>query len=248
VVGPERLSYAFAHLLAFGGLGSDKRRPMGIQVKICGVSSAAAADAAVRAGAEFVGLVFHPQSPRRVLAEQAAQLAGRLRGRVRIVALLSDPKDEDVDLAVAAAKPDFLQLHGRETPERVSDLRARFGKPVIKAIAVADASDVAIASKYERVADMLLFDAKVSGSASRPGGHGNAFDWQLLRGRTFRRPWLLAGGLTVENVARAIRAAEPNGVDVSSGVETAPGVKDSEMIRAFIASVRAAEFAPEEQK
>jgi phosphoribosylanthranilate isomerase len=237
-----------AHLLAFRGFGGDKRRPMGIQVKICGISSAEAADAAVRAGAEFVGLVFHPQSPRRVMPDQAAQLAARLRGRVRIVALLFDPKDEEVAAAFAAARPDFLQLHGRETPERVSDLRTRFGKPVIKAIGVADAADVASAAAYEMVADMLLFDAKAPGCALRPGGHGSAFDWQLLRGRTFSRPWLLAGGLSAENVTRAIHAAEPDGVDISSGVETAPGVKDPEMIRAFIASVRAAELAPEEQK
>lgn len=221
---------------------------MGIEIKICGISSAAAADAAVRAGADFVGLVFHPQSPRQVLAEQAAQLAARLRGRVRIVALLSDPKDEEIASAVAAAKPDFIQLHGRETPERISDLRAHFDRPIIKAIAVADASDIASATVYEQVADMLLFDSKATGAALRPGGHGSAFDWQLLRGRTFSRPWFLAGGLTAENVARSIRAAEPFGVDVSSGVETAPGVKDSEMIRAFISSVRAAELAPEEQK
>ncbi len=214
---------------------------MPIQVKICGLTSAEAADAALSAGVDYAGLVFHSGSPRNLAPDQAASLAARLRGRTRIVVLLADAKDDAIAGAIAAAAPDFLQLHGKETPDRVGEIRARFGKPVIKVIPVADASDVASAAAYE--ADMLMFDAKAPESASRPGGHGAAFDWQLLRGRSFPRPWLLAGGLNAENVARAIRACDAPGVDVSSGVETSPGVKSPEMIRDFVAKARNANYA-----
>jgi phosphoribosylanthranilate isomerase len=220
---------------------------MSIQVKICGITSADAADAAMKSGAEFVGLNFFPASPRNLKPEQAAALAARMRNRSRLVVLLADARDEEIAVAVSAAKPDFLQLHGRENPERIAAVRVRFGLPVIKAISVADADDLAEVSAFEKVADMLLFDAKPPVSASRPGGHGAAFDWQLLRGRTFARPWLLAGGLTAENVGRAIRSAEAPGVDVSSGVELAPGLKSADMIRDFVAAVRATEFAREPQ-
>lgn len=217
---------------------------MTIQVKICGISSAEAADAVVRAGADFAGLVFHPRSPRRVTIEQAAHLSNRLRGGVRVVALFSDPKDDELAAVIAAVQPDFLQLHGQEAPSRVAEIRSRFGRPVVKAIPVAEADDLAPVPQWERVADMLLFDAKSPRSATREGGHGAAFDWQLLRGRTFKRPWLLAGGLNAENVARAIKATGAKAVDVSSGVETA-GVKDSELIKRFVVSARAALFARE---
>jgi phosphoribosylanthranilate isomerase len=220
---------------------------MSIQVKICGITSADAADAAMRAGADFVGLNFHPHSPRSLKPEQATSLAVRMRGRCRLVALLADAGDEEIAVAVAAAKPDFIQLHGRENPGRIASVRLRFGLPVIKAMALADAGDLAEVAAFEKVADMLLFDAKAPANASRPGGHGAAFDWQLLRGRTFSRPWLLAGGITTENVARAIRAAEAPGVDVSSGVETSPGIKSADMIRDFVAAVRTAEFVKEAQ-
>jgi phosphoribosylanthranilate isomerase len=218
---------------------------MRVQVKICGITSAEAADAAAGAGADFAGLVFFPASPRDLKAEQGASLAARLRGRCRIVALLVDARDEEIAAAVQAARPDFLQLHGRETPERVAAIKARFTIPVIKSIAVAEAADLACVPAYETVADMLLFDAKAEASAVRPGGHGAAFDWQLLRGRKFSRPWLLAGGLDAGNVARAIGTGAAPGVDVSSGVETAPGNKDPQLIRDFIAAARQAEFAKE---
>jgi phosphoribosylanthranilate isomerase len=218
---------------------------MAIEVKICGIASAAAADAVVRAGADFAGLVFHPHSPRRVALDQAAQLSARLKGRARVVALFSDPSDDDLAAAIAAANPDMIQLHGREAPPRVAEIRARFGLPVIKAIAVAEADDLGSVPHYERVADMLLFDAKPPHSAAREGGHGAAFDWQLLRGRSFKRPWFLAGGLNPENVARAIRSAGAKAVDVSSGVETAPAVKDADLIGRFVAAARAAQFARE---
>jgi phosphoribosylanthranilate isomerase len=216
---------------------------MAIAVKICGINSPAAADAAAAAGADYAGLVFFPRSPRAVNPEQAASLAGHLRGRCQIVALTVDATDPALETIVKACCPDLLQLHGGESPERVAATRHRFGLPVIKAIAVADSADLAAVSAYERVADMLLFDAKTPLSAERPGGHGTAFDWQLLRGRKLSRPWLLAGGLNADNVARAIRACDAPGVDCSSGVETAPGIKDPHLIREFVAAARSAQFA-----
>ena len=216
---------------------------MGILVKICGINSAEAADAAARARADLAGLVFHPKSPRHLSLEAARALAGRLRGKLRLVALLSDANDETVGAVLRAVTPDFLQLHGSETPERVGQLRARFGAPVIKAIAVAEAADFAAIPDYEAVADMLLFDAKAPVGAARQGGHGAAFDWQLLRGRKFSRPWLLAGGLHPGNVARALAVSGAPGVDVSSGVESAPGVKDVQLIADFVSAARNAKFA-----
>jgi phosphoribosylanthranilate isomerase len=216
---------------------------MSVEVKICGINSVEAADAALAARADFAGLVFHPRSPRRVTLEQAVSLGTRLKERTRVVALLVDPSDEEAAIAVRAVAPQLLQLHGKETAERVAALRTRFGIPVMKVIAVADASDLSIVPAYEKVADRLMFDAKPPSGATREGGHGAAFDWQLLRGRKFARPWLLAGGLTPDNVARAIQTAEAPGVDVSSGVETAPGVKNAELIAAFAKNARAASHA-----
>jgi phosphoribosylanthranilate isomerase len=177
--------------------------------------------------------------------EQARAIAERLRGRVRIVALLANPSDMAIADAIAAARPDFIQLHGDEPPERVAELRARSGRPVIKAMGISGAADFAALPDYEAVADMLLFDAKpVPGTI--PGGRGRAFDWLLVRTRTISRPWLLAGGLDSGNVGRAIQSSGARCVDVSSGVESAPGVKDHEAIRAFVAAARRAEFAAEE--
>jgi len=206
---------------------------MGVLIKICGINSVEAADAAIRAGADFAGLVFHKKSPRNLAPEQARTLAAHLRGRVRLVALLADASDDEIGTAVKAAEPDFVQFHGGETPARTADIRARFGVPVIKAFTVAEPSDLAEVAGYD--ADMLLFDAK----GERAGGNGVAFDWQLLRGRSFSRPWLLAGGLNPGNVARAIAASGAPGVDVSSGVETAPGVKSPELILKFVSEARA---------
>jgi phosphoribosylanthranilate isomerase len=150
-------------------------------------------------------------------------------------------------VAVDAVKPDFIQLHGAESPDRVAQIRARFGTGIIKVIGVAEAVDLSVAVKYEECADMFLFDAKPPTGAQREGGHGAPFDWQILRGRSFARPWLLAGGLNPENVVRAIRASGAPGVDVSSGVETEPGKKNAELIAQFVASARSAEFAKEVQ-
>jgi phosphoribosylanthranilate isomerase len=220
---------------------------MRVQVKICGITSAEAADAAVKAGADLLGLVFHPRSPRNLAPDQAASLAGRLRGRIRLVALVADADDETIGAVMKSVAPDFLQLHGAESPARTGEIRARFGCPVIKALAVAEAADFVSVTAYEAAADMLLFDAKAPDGAGRPGGHGAAFDWQLLRGRIFTRPWLLAGGLSSENVGRAIAASGAPGVDVSSGVETAPGRKCPQMIRDFVAAAHQAQFAREAQ-
>lgn len=217
---------------------------MAVQVKICGLTRPQDAAAVIAAGADFAGLVFHPRSLRHLEAEQARAIAERLRGRVRIVALLADPSDSLLAEAMAAAEPELIQLHGSETPARVAEIRARFGGSVIKALGIADENDFDSLSAYEAVADMLLFDAKpVAGAV--PGGRGRAFDWQLLRKRTITKPWLLAGGLDAQNVARAIRASGARAADVSSGVESAPGVKDHDAIRAFVMAARMAEFETE---
>jgi phosphoribosylanthranilate isomerase len=210
---------------------------MALLVKICGINTAEAADAAVRAGADFVGLVFHPKSPRHLSAEAGKALADRLRGRVRLVALVADGDDETIAAVVNAVRPEFLQLHGRETPDRAGAIRSRFGVPVIKAVAIAEASDFDALPAYYPTADMLLLDAKAP-EGLRAGGHGVAFDWQLLANRKISRPWFLAGGLNPENVARAVATAAPPGVDVSSGVETAPGLKSPERIAAFVSAAR----------
>ena len=213
---------------------------MTIQVKICGLTSPGAIDAAVGAGAVYGGLVFHPTSPRFVAPEKAHALAQRMRGRLRCVALITDMDDARIAALIKAVAPDFLQLHGGETVQRTADIRARFGVAVIKALAVAEASDLAVAADYEKVADMLMFDAKPPKGADRPGGHGAAFDWKILSGRAFRKPWFLAGGLDPENVARAIALSGARKVDVSSGVESAPGVKEPSRISAFIDATRLA--------
>lgn len=219
---------------------------MSVSVKICGITTPAAAEAVLRAGADFGGLVFFPRSPRHVSLDRARNLASIMRGRVRIVTLMVDPADAEVAEVVAAVSPDLIQLHGKETPARVAAIAALAKRPIIKAIAVAESADAAGASAYDEVAEFFLFDAKADISATRPGGLGAAFDWQLLAGRTFKRPWGLAGGLSPENVARAIRIAGPSFVDASSGVEDTPGVKSPEKIIAFLHAARNAQYA--EQK
>ena len=211
---------------------------MPVQVKICGINSAAAADAALRAGADFGGLVFFAKSPRHLSLEQGALLAERMRGRLRLAALVVDESDEQLAAITARVKPDFFQLHGKETPARAADIRARFGISIIKALPAAEPADLPKASAYDDVAEMVLFDAVPAADASRPGGHGTAFDWRILQGRNFARPWFLAGGLTPENVARAIAVSGAKMVDVSSGVESAPGVKNETRIAAFVAAAK----------
>jgi phosphoribosylanthranilate isomerase len=209
-------------------------------VKICGLSTAATLEAALGAGADMVGLVFFPKSPRFVSLDQAAALAAQTRGRAKIVALSVDADDETLAAIVAAASPDMLQLHGRETPARVAAIRRAYRRPVMKAIGVSERGDFAHARDYEGVADWLLIDAKPPKDASRPGGNGRAFDWRLARDFAPNLPWLLSGGLDAANVAEAIALSGASGVDVSSGVESAPGVKDEGKIAAFTTAARAA--------
>lgn len=211
---------------------------MAIQVKICGINSAAAADAALRAGAEYGGLVFFAKSPRNLSLDQAAPLAARMKGRLRLVALVVDEKDDALAAIAGRIKPDFFQLHGKETPERVAAIISRFGIPVIKAIALAEPGDLAQAAAYEKMSEMFLFDATPAPDATRPGGHGAAFDWRMLKSADVRRPWFLAGGLNPENVARAIEVSGAQRVDVSSGVESAPGVKSEARIAEFVAAAK----------
>lgn len=211
---------------------------MRVEVKICGVTSAQAADAAVRAGADYAGLVFHPKSPRALNPAQGAALAARLKGRLRVVALFADASDDMLEPVMRAVEPDFLQLHGNETPARAAAIRSRYNRPVIKALPIADAGDFAPVASYDEAVDIYLFDAKPPSSATRSGGHGLAFDWQLLNGRKFNRPWFLAGGLSPENVARAVSVSGAERVDVSSGVEIEPGVKSPQLIGAFVAAAR----------
>jgi phosphoribosylanthranilate isomerase len=210
---------------------------MSISVKICGLTSVEAAEAAARAGADYGGLVFHPDSPRNLTLEAAWGIASALRGRLRMVALVADAGNDTLAGIIDAVRPDFLQLHGKESVARTEDIRVRFGA-VIKALPIGDAEDFRAVTPYESVADMLLFDARAPRGAARAGGHGAAFDWALLKDRPFKRPWFLAGGLDPENVARAIEASGARMVDVSSGVESVPGVKSPERIAQFIAATR----------
>jgi phosphoribosylanthranilate isomerase len=209
-----------------------------VAVKICGITSPDAIDAAAGAGAAYGGLVFHPNSPRNLGFEQARVLADQMRGRLKIVALIADMDDAGIETLVKTVRPDFLQLHGGESARRTAYIRGKFGVPVIKALPVAEPSDLAVVAEYENAADMLMFDARPPKDALRGGGHGAAFDWKILQGRSFTKPWFLAGGLTPENVARAISLSGAKQVDVSSGVESAPGVKDAARIRDFIAAVK----------
>ena len=210
---------------------------MSIAVKICGLTSVEAAEAAARAGAEFGGLVFHSASPRNLSPDAAWSIASALRGRLKMVALVADADNDTLAGIIDAVRPDLLQLHGKESVARTEDIRVRFGA-VIKALPIADAEDFRAVTPYESVADMLLFDALPPHGAARAGGHGAAFDWTLLKDRQFKRPWILAGGLDPENVARAIECSGARMVDVSSGVESAPGVKSAERITQFIAATR----------
>ncbi len=211
-----------------------------VQVKICGLSTEDQVRWAVAAGARYIGLVFFPKSPRNVSVDTAAALAVEVPPGIAKVALVVDADDALLDEITAQVPVDMVQLHGRESPARVADIRARTGRPVLKAIGIAGPNDVAKLDAYSAVADQLLVDAKPPKDAPLPGGTGVPFDWGLLRGYRFQRPWMLAGGLTPDNVAAAVKLTGARQVDVSSGVESAPGVKDQALIRAFIEAVRGA--------
>ncbi len=208
------------------------------RIKICGLRDAALLQAAVDAGAAYIGLVFFPKSPRNVSIEQAATLAQAVPPGVAKVALVVDADDAQLDAITSKVPLDILQLHGHETPQRVADIRARYGLPVMKAVGVADASDLAALDSYAQVADQILVDAKPPKDADLPGGNGLSFDWRLIAGRRWPVPWMLAGGLTPETVAEAIALTGATQVDVSSGVETSPGVKDAARIAAFCAAAQ----------
>jgi phosphoribosylanthranilate isomerase len=215
---------------------------MAARVKICGIRTAEALGAALQARADLIGLVFFPPSPRNLSIEEAEPLAEYARGFAAVVALVVDADDALLERIMAAVHPDMLQLHGSETPARGAEIRERFGKPVMKAIKVATAEDAEAALAYQEIADLILFDARPPKGADRPGGHGAAFDWSVLAGVRDKVPFMLSGGLTPENVGEAIRVTGATAVDVSSGVETAPGIKNPGLIRAFI---RAAKSAPQ---
>lgn len=214
-----------------------------VLVKICGLSTPQTLDATIAAGADLAGFVFFAKSPRHIDLDTARALGEQAAGRIQKVALTVDADDAALAEIVAALRPDMLQLHGHESPERVGAVKARFGLPVIKAIGVASAADVAAARRYDGVADWLLFDAKPAPDATVPGGAGVVFDWELLRNITAAK-WMLSGGLDPENVAAALRQTQAPAVDVSSGVESARGVKDAGKIAAFVAAVRALSSRP----
>ena len=214
-------------------------------VKICGIRTEAALDAALDGGADYVGLVHHANSPRHVSIERAAELCryAHARGKAKVVVLLVDPDDATVDRAVETVRPDFIQLHGGETRHRIIAVRQKSNTPIIKAVSVSTVEDVAAAGQLRLPgigADILLFDAKPPTGADIPGGNGLAFDWRILTGDRLARPFALAGGLTAENVAAAIALTNADIVDVSSGVESARGVKDAELIRRFLTAAKTA--------
>jgi phosphoribosylanthranilate isomerase len=213
---------------------------MTTKAKICGIKTPEALDAAIAGGADYVGLVFCATSPRHLEVAEARSLADRARGKAAIVVLTVDAEDGALDELSREIAPDFVQLHGSETPERAAEIKRRLGLPVIKAIPVRTAEDAAAQSAYAGIADLILFDAKPPAGATRPGGHGQTFDWTVLQDVATGTPFMLSGGLSHENVAAAIRVTHPTVVDVSSGVESAPGVKDAELIRRFLQAVKTA--------
>lgn len=213
---------------------------MTVDAKICGIKTREALDTALDEGARYVGLVFYPKSPRNISIVEARDLSTAAAGVANVVALVVDADDRALTEIVDTVAPDYLQLHGAESVARVAEIKSRFGVPVIKAVPVATAADVAAAERYRGVADMILFDAKPPEDAILPGGNGLAFDWRALDGAKGAHDFMLSGGLNAENVAEAIRLTGAAAVDVSSGVERAPGVKDPELIRRFLRAVNTA--------
>lgn len=214
---------------------------MALTVKICGLKTPEALEVALESGADLTGFVFFPPSPRNLGLEAAKVLGAQVRGRAGKVALTVDANDETLLGIIDALKPDMLQLHGKETPERVATVRSRFGLPVMKALPISERSDLSPIREFANVADRLLFDARPPQDATRPGGLGRTFDWMLLRGIDPKINFMLSGGLDASNVAKALAITNAPGVDVSSGVERAPGEKDLDKIREFIRVARKAE-------
>ena len=211
-----------------------------VKVKICGLTDEETVDAAIDAGADFVGVVFFEKSPRHVTIERANELLEFVPEEVQRVGLFVDPTNEFLDQIMNNLRLDLFQFHGNESPERIEEVRLEYGMPVMKALGISSAADLDAAEKYAEVCDWLLFDAKPPEGAERPGGNAAAFDWSLLAGRKWACPWMLAGGLNAANVAEAIKLSGAKAVDVSLGVESAPGVKDAEKIAAFIRAAKGA--------
>jgi phosphoribosylanthranilate isomerase len=209
-----------------------------VDVKICGITDAAALQAAVKGRASYVGFVFYPPSPRALKVDVAQKLAESVPAHITTVGLFVDPKDDRLFAFSRNVPLGLIQLHGKETPERVAEIRMMTGIPVMKAFGIGSAEDFKQVAAYEEVADMYLFDAKPSPQTSLPGGNAESFDWSLLKGRTFTKPWLLAGGLNARNIADAVKASEAKGVDISSGVEDRPGHKSPEKIQEFMERAR----------
>ncbi len=212
---------------------------MSVEVKICGLKTLAHLEAAIDAGADYYGMVFFARSPRNIGYQDAARLSRTGRGRIRSVALAVDASDAEIDAIIAAADPDMIQLHGAETPARAAEVRRRTGRPVIKAISVECEGDADRASAYREAADLILFDAKAPRDAAHPGGNGLPFDWRFLSASRGRMRFMLSGGLNAANVARAVAITGAAVVDVSSGVESAPGEKDAALIHQFVKASRA---------
>lgn len=216
---------------------------MPLLVKICGLSTPDTLDAALDAGADAVGFVFFPPSPRNISFAASRELGARVKGRAEKVALTVDADDATLTDIIETLHPDMLQLHGKESPARASAIHARFGLPVMKALAIETKADLGAIPLYTKIADRLLFDARAPKDATRPGGLGKPFDWRLLENLDLSIPFMLSGGLHAGNLAEALRITRAPGVDVSSGVESAPGVKDPDKIREFIRAARASQTA-----
>jgi phosphoribosylanthranilate isomerase len=214
---------------------------MSLIVKICGLSTCETLDAAIAAGADMAGFVFFSRSPRHLSLDTARELGRQAKGRVVKVALTVDADDATLENIIDALHPDILQLHGKESVARLRDIKQKFGLPVMKALAIETASDLAALPGYAAVADRILFDARAPKNATRPGGLGTPFDWHVLENLAVAIPFMVSGGLGAGNVADAARITRATGVDVSSGVESAPGLKDPDMISAFIRAARASE-------
>jgi phosphoribosylanthranilate isomerase len=212
---------------------------MALTVKICGLSTPDTLDVALAAGADMVGFVFFPPSPRHISLETARDLGRQVKGRALKVALTVDADDATLANIVETLRPDLLQLHGKESVARLRDIKQALGVPLMKVLAIETTADLAPLAGYAAVADRILFDARAPKGATRPGGLGTAFDWHVLDNLDLKLPFMVSGGLTADNVADAIRVTRAGGVDVSSGVERAPGIKDPDMIRAFIRAARA---------
>ena len=214
---------------------------MSLLVKICGLSTRETLDVALDAGADMVGFVFFPPSPRHLSLELGRDLGRQVKARALKVALTVDADDATLDNIMDALSPDIFQLHGKESVARLRDIKQRFGRPVMKAVPVATSADLAVLPGYAAVADRILFDARAPKDATRPGGLGAPFDWHLLEQLDLKLPYMVSGGLHANNLAEALRVTGAGGVDVSSGVEVAPGVKDPDMIKAFIRAARASQ-------